>query len=259
MKLAAVLETFARSVQAALARGKRSASEEVSDEPDRNLQYDLQTVEVMKKILRSDSNCIDVGCHEGSFLSEILHFAPQGTHFAFEPLPGMYQRLTERFGGSANLHLYECALSDAEGTASFQHVVTNPGYSGFRQRRYDRTDEEIQTIAVKTNRLDNLIPREIPIRFIKVDVEGAERQVFQGAIETIRRSRPVIVFEHGLGAADYYGTTPEDIYDLLVFQGGLRLFLMGAWLKSRGRASLSKAAFCEEFSTGKNFYFMAAP
>jgi FkbM family methyltransferase len=258
MILGTALEPFARRLHAAWTRGER-ATAGASGEVDRNRLYDIETIEVMKRVLLNDSNCIDVGCHQGSFLRELLRFAPKGTHFAFEPLPGMYRGLIESFGSIKNLHLYDCALSDTEGTTSFQHVVSNPGYSGCRQRRYDRPDEEIQEISVKTNLLDNLIPRRIPIRFIKVDVEGAERQVFKGAIETIKQSRPIIVFEHGLGAADYYGTGPEHIYDLLTVQCELRLFLMAEWLASHGRASLSREAFCEQFSTGKNYYFMAAP
>ena len=225
---------------------------------DNNRQYDIQTLAVMKRVLRNDSNCVDVGCHQGSILREMLRLAPEGTYFAFEPLPGMYQGLLESFGGFADIHLYDCALSDTEGTTSFQHVVSNPGYSGFRQRRYDRPNEQIQQITVRTNLLDNLVPKHVSIRFIKVDVEGAELEVFKGALATITRCRPIIVFEHGLGAADYYGTTPGDVYDLLAVQCGLRLFLMAGWLESNGTASLDREAFCEQFARG-NYYFMAAP
>ena len=230
-----------------------------SNEEDKNSLYDIQTVEIMKRVLQKDSNCVDVGCHEGGILTEMLRFAPIGTHFAFEPLPGMYQGLVESFGSLANLHLYGYALSDTAGKASFQYVVSNPGYSGFRRRRYDSPHEQIQQITVKTNLLDNLVPKHISIQFIKVDVEGAELQVFKGAIETIKRSRPIIVFEHGLGAADIYETSPENMYDLLALQCGLKLFLMAEWLESNGRVSLSKDAFCEQFSRGNNYYFMAAP
>jgi hypothetical protein len=94
---------------------------------------------------------------------------------------------------------------------------------------------------------------------MKVDVEGAELQVFKGAVETITRSRPLIVFEHGLGGADYYGTSPGDMYDLLAGRCGLRLFLMTEWLQSDGSASLNRNAFCTQFSSGANYYFLAAP
>jgi hypothetical protein len=73
---------------------------------------------------------------------------------------------------------------------------------------------------------------------MKVDVEGAELQVFKGTVQTIKRSRPLIVFEHGLGAADYCGTAPEILYDLLGGDCGLRLFLMEDWLESSATAPL---------------------
>lgn len=247
------LEPLARRLHAAL---RRAGASEVED---RNRRYDIQTLEVMRAVLRKDSNCVDVGCHQGSILREMLRFAPQGTHFAFEPLPELYQGLVRTFGGVTNLHLHDQALSDVAGTMSFQHVVSNPGYSGFRQRRYDRPDERIQQIVVRTAPLDDLVPRDVSIQFIKVDVEGAEFQVFRGAVETIRRGRPVIVFEHGRVAADSYGTSPESMYDLLAGPCGLRLFLMAEWLESGGRVALSREAFCEQLASGRNYYFMAAP
>jgi MoaA/NifB/PqqE/SkfB family radical SAM enzyme len=41
---------------------------------DKNRQYDIQTLEVMKRVLQNDSNCVDVGCHQGSILREMLRF-----------------------------------------------------------------------------------------------------------------------------------------------------------------------------------------
>jgi FkbM family methyltransferase len=237
-----------------LARRLRAPSAQSS-----NRMYDVQTVEVMKQVLQQDANCIDVGCHAGSVLREMLRLAPRGTHFAFEPIPDLHGRLVETFGGLANLHLYQLALSDTQGVASFQHVVSNPAFSGLRRRRYDRPHEQVQEIVVRTDLLDNLIPGHVPIRFIKIDVEGAELQVFMGALDTIRRCRPVIVFEHGLGAADHYGTTPEQLYEVVTVRCGLMIGLMEVWLRNRDRASLGKRAFCRQFSRGTNFYFMAYP
>jgi FkbM family methyltransferase len=253
MVVGTALEPLARKVHAAFTGASAGASQ--AAEKSRN--YDLQTLQVMQRVLGEASNCVDVGCHQGSMLQEMLRFAPRGQHFAFEPIPALYSGLQEKFGHLPNVHLHDCALSDIAGATTFQHVVSNPAYSGLRRRRYDRAHEQVEEIRVETRLLDTLLPADLPVRFIKVDVEGAELQVLQGAAETIRKHRPVIVFEHGLGGADYYATRPEQVHDLLAARCGLRLFVMADWLQDADR-SLGREAFCTKFSTGSDYYYMAA-
>src|SRR5690606_23667035 len=101
--------------------------------------------------------------------------------------------------------------------------------SGLIKRRYDRPNEEDCNITVKTDLLDRIIPVDMPIDLIKIDVEGGELLVLEGAKETIKRSKPVIIFEHGLGASDYYGAPPEQVFRLL--DGcGLKINTMERWL-----------------------------
>jgi FkbM family methyltransferase len=220
----------------------------------KNAAYDEQTFEVMRRCLSRDSNCVDVGCHAGDILKEMLRLAPDGTHCAFEPIPGLYQKLVVSF---PNVKVFDVALSDSVGEVSFQHVTSNPGYSGLKKRSYDRPHESVETIKVKTDLLDNIIPAERLISLIKIDVEGAELQVLRGAINTIRKNKPVIIFEHGLGAADCYGTTPEQVYDLFALQCNLRVSLMEDWLK--GGSPLHREGFATQFHQGINWYFIAHP
>src|SRR3954468_18686381 len=103
--------------------------------------YDSQTIAVMNRVLKSDSNCVDVGCHKGDILRAILSVAPDGTHYAFEPIPALFEALKVEFPSVGSLNI---ALSDTEGQASFQHVTSNPGYSGLKRRQYDRADETVE-------------------------------------------------------------------------------------------------------------------
>ena len=41
---------------------------------------------VMKQVLLADSNCIDVGANDGQMLGEMMRLAPDGSHYAFEPI-----------------------------------------------------------------------------------------------------------------------------------------------------------------------------
>ena len=58
---------------------------------------------------------------------------------------------------------------------------------------------------------------------IKIDVEGAELQVLEGAKRTITQHKPTVIFEHGASTAAYYGTLPSAIFKLLS-DAGLRIF-----------------------------------
>jgi FkbM family methyltransferase len=230
-----------------------------SSQENRAIRYDKETLAVMERVLRKNSNCVDVGSHTGSILKEMLRFAPDGVHYAFEPLHSFCQQLVNSCPSSTypNVHMYEIALSDRAGQSSFQYVVTDPAYSGLRRRSYEQDKVHIEQIEVKTDLLDNIIAPELPIHFIKIDVEGAELQVLKGALGTIRKNKPVIVFEHGLGASEYYNARPEDVYDLLVKECGLNVSLLKAWL--RNERSLTKEEFADHYYRHIDYYFMAHP
>jgi FkbM family methyltransferase len=221
--------------------------------------YDSQTFEVMRRVLHKSANCIDVGCHVGSILVRMIDLAPEGYHFAFEPLPDCFRLLWHRFGKLPRVALSNVALSDVAGERKFQYVVSNPAYSGFLKRRYDRPYEEVVEVNVTSCRLDEVIPKDVPINFIKIDVEGAELEVLRGGVSLITQNSPTIVFEHGLGAADYYGTNPEDIYDFLVGSCGLRLTLMRLWLEQVPAPEFTRQEFSEHFWRHLDYYFLAFP
>lgn len=220
----------------------------------KNITYDQQTIAVFQAVLSLDANCVDVGCHRGDVLSEILKYAPQGHHFAFEPLPEFYQILVEGFANFARVSLFNYALSDTVRQTEFLHVVSNPGYSGFQKRDY-AGEEQIVPIQVQTNLLDRCIPPQTKIDLIKIDVEGAELEVLRGGIATIKRCQPVIIFEHGMGAANHYGTKPEMIFELLVGECGLQISTMARFLTHQ--PCLTEQEFYRHFCQGLDFYFMA--
>lgn len=218
------------------------------DDPD-----DQLAVEIMAKLLKKDSNCVDVGCSAGRLLEQMVRHAPRGRHWAFEPIPDSADRLRKSF---PSVRVVQMAVSDEPGEVEFNYVVSNPGYSGLRPRDYPRPDEEIRKLRVKTDTLDNVLPRDVEVDLLKVDVEGAELQVFRGARRLLREQQPVVLFEHGRGAADHYGTTPEMIYDLLVGECGLRISLLGDFL--RDNPPLSRDNFAAQFQ-GLNWNFVAHP
>jgi len=125
--------------------------------------------------------------------------------------------------------------------------------SGLRRREFIRPDEPRRELRVRTERLDAVIPPQIKIDLIKVDVEGAEGLVISGGLDTIKRNRPYIILEHGRKSSAAFEINSEDIYDALVDQCGLRVSLLPDWLS--GRRSLTK----QEFIGQSEWYFLAHP
>ena len=88
---------------------------------------------LLRNKLKRDSNCIDVGAHSGFFLCQFIEFAPEGRHWAFEPIPALAAELKRNF---PSVKVHECALSDQEGQTTFQYVPELPGWSGLRAQPY---------------------------------------------------------------------------------------------------------------------------
>jgi FkbM family methyltransferase len=170
--------------------------------------------------LSSDSNCIDVGAHEGRVLADMIRIAPNGRHIAYEPLPLLAAKLKKRFPG---VDVRAAALSNFDGASDFVYVRNLPAYSGLKRRTYPSAPD-IETLTVRAERLDDHLPADYIPSLIKIDVEGAEQLVIEGAIETLKRHQPVVLFEHGRGGSDYYGSTPGNLHGLLCHQAGLRIF-----------------------------------
>ncbi len=168
-------------------------------------------------ILSRDSNCVDAGAHRGDLLADIVRIAPEGTHCAFEPLPTFAAQIRDRF---PHVLVQEIALWNSSGTHSFGHVVDEPGLSSLR---VNGAAGKVEQLKVPTAKLDDLIPADRPIALIKIDVEGAERQVLEGASATIRRWHPALYFEHH-GAARGFGTSPRDLFALVTDSYGYRIF-----------------------------------
>lgn len=219
----------------------------------KNLEYDRLTKKIMKMAIGPDSNCVDIGCHKGEMLDEMLKFSPNGKHFAFEPIPEMYADLDRKYSGKAAI--YPFALADSNGVTTFNYVKNAPAYSGIRKRKYDINQPEIEEITVELRTLDGVIDKDTRIDFIKIDVEGAELGVLKGALELIRKYKPVIVFECGLGASEYYGTKPADIYSFFSNAAGLHISLLKSFI-DKGKP-LTAGEFEDCFNTNKEYYFIA--
>lgn len=228
-------------------------SKQVSTD-DRDANYNWQSIAVMFRVLRRNSNCIDVGAHVGDILQHMVAISPGGRHYAFEPLPHLSQKLAQTF---PQVIVHQAAVGDTNGESEFLFVQNDPTFSGLRRRIYNRPDPNIATIRVHLVTLDEVIPRSEKVAFIKIDVEGGEFHVLKGGIETIRRGKPVIVFEANCISTGQYGVKADDVYLLLTGTLEYEVSTMERWLKRE--LPYTREEFENNWNRGPEFYFIATP
>lgn len=218
----------------------------------KNLKYDRLTQKIIKQELTPKANCIDVGCHKGEILDAILQNAPQGKHFGFEPIPSFYDNLIKNYKGRAEIYPY--ALSKEEGMTSFHYVKNAPAYSGINKRSYKVKSPEIEKIEVKKKTLDQVIPKSIKIDFIKIDVEGGEFDVLLGAERILIENHPLLIFEFGNGASEYYEAKPEVFYHYLD-KYSYGIFTLDRFIENKPALALEE--FLKIYNEGSDYYFVA--
>jgi FkbM family methyltransferase len=211
----------------------------------RNREYDVATVEIIRRVLNKGSNTIDAGANEGLILRELVKAAPSGRHFAFEPIPALADQLRRQYPHAV---VHELALADYSGETTFRYLPDLPAVSSLYQRPDREAGEEVISLTVSVARLDDVLPSDVRVDFMKVDVEGAERALFLGALDTLKRSTPVVVFEcHAAelsGVADVLTSVDYDV-------GLIDDFLDG---RRRARRDVERLA-----ADQAHWYFTATP
>jgi FkbM family methyltransferase len=171
---------------------------------------------VLAASLHDDSLYVDVGANRGQVLAEAIRIAPRASQIAFEPIPLLADELQSRFP------VVDCrrkAIGAAAEVTQFCYFTELDGWSGLRRNpeisdargRPEYIDVEVSTLDVELAGLEPTL--------IKIDVEGAELAVLQGARSLLARARPLLILEHVAEPARAYGTTSEALWDELAGLG----------------------------------------
>ncbi len=120
-------------------------------------------------------NCIDIGSNVGMWTRELATKFKKV--YCFEPNPNFNECFRKNITEN-NVELFEFGLSNKEHTASQE----------FNSTQMTNTPGNVKCRTLDSFNLDN-------IDFIKIDVDGFEVEVLEGAIDTITRNKPVINIE----------------------------------------------------------------
>jgi FkbM family methyltransferase len=132
------------------------------------------------ELMNKEGVAIDAGANIGMFSIFTAVNHPNSTIYAFEPTPSTFKILRENTKHYPNVKIFNYGLGEKE-KKSF--IVTIAGHSSANHVGDSGIPVDIKTI-------DGL---DLPVTFIKIDAEGYEANILNGATKTIKRHRPVVV------------------------------------------------------------------
>ena len=158
--------------------------------------YEYWKTQLVMDVVKPGMTVVDVGVNKGYFS---LLFAKlmndYGKVLSFEPDPTncYWIRKSIEANNYKSIKLFQLALSDNDGTASF-YPGKKSGWGSLFFSPYGSTPTQ-KPIIVKTRKLDDLLneQRIDSIDIIKIDVEGADLMVLKGAHSTLERCKHVIM------------------------------------------------------------------
>jgi FkbM family methyltransferase len=179
-------------------------------------QYEPQSVELLKSIIRPGMKCVDAGAHIGFYTCLIASLVGEtGKVYAFEPMPSHFKLLLRNIEENQLQQVtraYNLACSDVCGSLNVSKIPNM-----FVVGQVGNTEQ----VTVEAVRLEDVI--EDMIDFVKLDVEGHEPAVIHGMVSIISKHKPIILSEineywlrscsHSSGA-EYVGLLKSLGYDV---------------------------------------------
>ena len=185
---------------------------------------------VISKNLKPGSVFFDVGSNIGLYsLIAGLQGAPKGQVFAFEPDPANFVLLKRNIELNDLEHIVfpnQLALGDHVDEKGVVFYVSQGG-AGSPESSLVAKGKHSKAVTLPLETIDNFCSRNgLSPSLIKIDTEGAEWPIINGALETIRTSRPLLAVEYHGGKTADFGYSVSDLWQKIDGLGYRQHFIM---------------------------------
>ena len=200
------------------------AGDDVCDDAVFTGTFELCERQFMERFLKTGMTVLDIGAHHGFYtILAAKKVGSTGNVLAFEPSPREREKLLVhlRLNRTRN-KVSVCAVALGRETAEATLYVVAGRDTGCNSLRPPAVTEPTRTVEVPVTSIDTFLVQQnvTEVNFIKIDAEGAELGILEGAEELLgRRPRPVILAELADSRTSPWGYSASAIYDLLVSKG----------------------------------------
>ena len=169
--------------------------------------FDRSLLDIALETVRRDSVVWDIGANVGVFTFASAGIARHGRVVAVEPDPFLLHALMRsrsiRQNSGLRIDIVSCAVFDRAGIATLQIRSGGRASNALTDVEGERppSGEVLSELFVPTVTLDTMLDHVPAPTVLKIDVEGAEHAVLEGARTILREVRPVVIVEVGQSSA----------------------------------------------------------
>ena len=148
---------------------------------------------------------IDVGSHQGEFISRFLKHRKIKKFFCFEPNKRLFKKLVNRYKSNKKISLFDYALGEKSSKKKLyiSNLTYNSTMSSFNKKssylkfkNLILKDKNQLAININQKSFDEVLKKkDVKNSFLKIDVEGYELNVLQGAKKNIKYAKYILI-EH---------------------------------------------------------------
>jgi FkbM family methyltransferase len=211
--------------------------------------YDEDVLVALESLIHPGDVVFDVGGHHGLMTVVAARAAgPDGLVVTFEPNPHAREQILRNaaLNDVRNFVLEEIALSDTQGDTPFYVQTGDVSWNSTLIDGYlaDENHRAVERLSVKTQTLDNYVAatHRIP-HVIKIDTEGSELRILQGANDTLSNERPFAIMEINPRATE---SAKADVSDLVGFWSERSYRLLIPSVNVLGHYTFSDLEFFDE-------------
>ena len=183
-------------------------------------RYEPELAELFAGLIQPDRDVVDVGANIGFFTVLAARRLGKGRVLAAEPTSAAHARLCRNLaanGVADKAIVFNGLVGATDSSTEIKIVAGREEYSSTGAMVHPSIKGEAVTVETLPIRpLDALVrDHGLAPALVKIDVEGAEMAVFEGAQETLKTHRPVVISEFARPLLERNGTSPEAVIALL--------------------------------------------
>lgn len=175
-----------------------------------NGDYEKFELEIARTLIHPDMVIYDVGANIGIYSIFMASLAPNGTTYAFEPIPDNinYLKRNITLNKMKNIRFIQSAIGNQPGKLT---IYLQKGSIGTHSAVVQSKD----SIEVEVTTIDKVAQEFGSPDLIKMDIEGFEGAALSGATKTLSK-QPILLMEFSRSHLEHSGYSPSKVMEILL-------------------------------------------